>query len=326
MALSNNPLSRPSTPTYNQTAGKRSDSIESTSVAAAASSTPKSDLNPGNVNNKAQAELQKKEPKSGGFFSSFISKAKPSNSSDFSAIASAASASPSSGSSSVDSSHESSLPKPDFNGSDLISSVGDKETGFRYKGGTFTQGHLEEAHNELIGKGYAFVGFHGTQEGVAELKINEGVVNNSSKVDKRDSSDKWNGLYVAKDPGVAAGYATQHDDQSKVLNGKTGGNIKDGKLIRMYLPKDVVDSAKVSDIHLADKSAPDNLSEKLGFPLGSDKVYIVSGAQGADMPEHETIASWGAAQGAVFIPSLLEVDKSGSGNIAKDNGYERSIS
>lgn len=228
------------------------------------------------------------------------------------------------------------IPKPAQNGSALITGV-DQSIGFRYGTNNFSQNDLQTAHETLIANGYEFVGYNGTQKGVAELRVNEGI---TAIVDKRPNQDPWKGLYISKDVGVASGYAVMHDtpdDPTKQPQGKTSGDLRNGALIRVYLPRDVARSMVVSDIPLGDGfngkeryeqsklMSSTHLSQKLGFQLGDSRPYIVSGPQDIENPAHETIVSWGAAQGAVFLPSLAVVSRDG-GSVQRENQYEQSIS
>lgn len=153
---------------------------------------------------------------------------------------------------------------------------------------------LIEAHAQLLASGYTFVGYHGTFLEAANSIVFGGVR-------ERDQSSiaPWQGFYIATDPALAYGYA---QDQEAGASGR----IRNGVLLRVYVPRTALPHLYATQQTLADPGAVDAVSRLIGHPLPL-QLEAITGPE-EEGGRLETILGWRLAEQAVVIPSAIPTD------------------
>lgn len=158
----------------------------------------------------------------------------------------------------------------------------------------WSMARLNQAHQQLIDSGYAFVGYHGTFIEAAHSIVFEGV-------HERDQSSiaPWQGFYVAGDPALAYGYAQDQDADER-------GRIRNGVLLRVYVPRTALPRLYATSLTLASPDAVDEVSRLIGHPLPL-QLNSITGPE-EEGGRLETILGWRLAEQAVVIPSTIPTD------------------
>ncbi len=153
---------------------------------------------------------------------------------------------------------------------------------------------LEQVHRQLLARGYLFVGYHGTFLEAAHSIVFEGV-------HERDQSSiaPWQGFYVAGDPALAYGYAQDQEADAR-------GRIRNGVLLRVYVPRAALPRLYATQQTLADPGAVDEVGRLIGHPLPL-QLEAITGPE-EEGGRLETILGWRLAEQAVVIPSTIPTD------------------
>lgn len=163
----------------------------------------------------------------------------------------------------------------------------------------WSSARLNHAHQQLIARGYVFVGYHGSSLEGAQSIVFGGIRTRTQALD-----DVWQGLYISGDPAVAYGYAQDQEPDSR-------GRIRNGTMLRVYVPGTAIAYLYETSLTLADPDAVDAVGHLIGHPLPLQTEAITGPEEAGGRPE--TILGWELAEQAVAIPSTIATDPSNIG-------------